>query len=93
MKTLTREQAVAIVGLAAVEAVEAENCDFTNRVGYNGSCQGDELVEFSASVSGKDADGNVFHLRAFYYQDAADVDEHGDDLSCLDWEVYGYIVD
>jgi hypothetical protein len=41
---LTRAQAVEIVGEAAVKAVEAKSCDFTNRVMEGG------MVEFAASV-------------------------------------------
>lgn len=87
---LSREQAIAIVGEDAVEKVEQENCDFTGRVGYNGSCQGDAEVEFSASVGAEDKEGNDVHLVAYYYQDADAVDEN--ELDCLDWKIYGYEV-
>lgn len=87
---LTREQAIELVGLAAVETVETESCDFTNRVGYNGACQGDDEVEFKASVSCDDKDGDEVSLVAYYYQDADDVKEN--DLDCLDWRVEGYEV-
>ena len=58
--TLTRDQAINIVGIYSVDQVENESCDFTNRVGYNGTCQGDDEVEFSASVRAEDKDGNDF---------------------------------
>jgi len=80
---LTREEVVGLVGEAAVAAVDNENCDFTNRVGYNGSCQGDDEVEFSASVSTEDG-----VLIAYYYQDAESVDKN--ELDCLDWQIRGY---
>ena len=88
--TLTREQAIEIVGVDAVVRVEQENCDFTNRVGYNGSIQGDAEVEFSASVRAEDKDGNDVSLIAYYYQDAEAVDEN--ELDCLDWEICGHEV-
>ena len=88
--TLTRDQAINIVGIYSVDQVENESCDFTNRVGYNGTCQGDDEVEFSASVRAEDKDGNDVSLIAYYYQDAEAVDEN--DLDALDWEVYGYEV-
>ena len=86
---LTREQAVAIVGEAAVAKVEDESCDFTNRVGYNGSIQNDDEVEFSASVSCEDKDGYEVSLVAYYYQDADDVDA-AEGLDGLDWAIEGY---
>lgn len=88
--TLTREQAIEIVGEDAVAKVDQKNCDFTNRVGYNGTCQGDDEVEFSASVSAEDKDGNDASLIAYYYQGAEAVD--GNELDCLDWEIRGYEV-
>jgi hypothetical protein len=81
---LTREQAIEIVGIDAVNKVDAENCDFTNRV-----CQGDDEVEFSGSVSAVDKDGYDVSVIAYYYQDASDVDGC-DDLGNLDWEIEGY---
>lgn len=35
---LTRAQAIALVGDAAVVAVEKEGCEPTGKVGYNGQC-------------------------------------------------------
>lgn len=90
---LTREQVVALVGLAIVEKIEAENCSPTNRVGYNGTCQGDNEVEFSAAVNIPEDDyGNVHGnmLIAYYYQYADDVDNCDGDLSMLDWSINGY---
>lgn len=92
---LTREQAVEIVGEAAVDKVEAENCEPTNRVGYNGACQNDGLCEWSASASCNDKDGNDRILVAYYYttneQDQTMVDADGDGSS-IDWEIAGYEV-
>lgn len=83
---LTKDQAIAIVGEAAVAAVEKENCDFTNRL----QCDGDDRVEFAASVACKDADGNDATLIAYYYQTQDALDSAGDDLSNIDWTIYGY---
>ena len=88
---LTRDQAIQIVGADAVTAAENESCDYTGRVGYNGSCQGDDLVEFSASAGAVDSDGYDVHVIAYYYQDAADVDAE-ESLDGLVWTIYGYEV-
>ena len=86
---LTREQAIEQVGEAAVTKVDSENCDFTNRVGFNGSVQGDDEVEFAASVVCEDTGGCEVSLVAYYYQDAEDVDA-AEGIDQLDWEVEGY---
>ncbi|MDA8521967.1 hypothetical protein [Acidovorax sp. NCPPB 4044] len=82
---LTRDQAIAAVGAAAVDAVEYVNCDFTNRV------TGDGTVEFSASVGAKDEDGEDVTLVAYYFQDAEALDGV-EDLSDLDWAIDHYTV-
>lgn len=84
---MTREQAVAAVGEDAVNNVERENCDFTNRV----QCDGDTRVEFAASVRCDDTEGNAVTLRAYYYQEQADVNAV-DSLDELEWEIEGYDV-
>lgn len=94
--TMTRAQAIQEAGLAAVEAVERENCEPTNRVGYNGSCQGDDLIEWSASVPYTDKDGDDATLIMYYYTD--DEDEkfatETDDWGGVDWDdkIAGYEV-
>ena len=90
MNKITRGQAIAIVGLEAVERVEAANCEPTNRVGVNGACQGDSLTEWSASAKVGD-----LHLTAYYYT-TNEQDEHmaacdGDGAS-IDWTVDHYTV-
>lgn len=79
---LTRDQAIAIVGIDAVNTVDHENCDYTNRV----QTDGDDGIEFSASVAC--ADGAV--LIAYYYLTQNDIDNAGDDLSNCDWQIAGY---
>jgi hypothetical protein len=77
---LTREEAVAQVGEQAVAQVEAQNCDFTNRVMESG------WVEFSASIKlGEET------MTAYYYQTQAAI-EAAEDLGSLTWEVEGYEV-
>ena len=80
---LTRSEAITLVGIEAVNQVEAENCDFTNRV----QTDGDRYVEFSASVDCADKDGDAI-LIAYYYQDESDLVI--DDLGLLDWEIAGF---
>ena len=90
---LTREQAVAIVGDAAVDAVEGKNCEPTNRVGYNGECQDDELCEWSASVVYEDKGGLEVVLTAYYYttnEEDRIMAENSGDGSYIDWEIEGY---
>ena len=92
---LTREQAVAIVGAEAVEKVERENCEPTNRVGYNGACQGDAFCEWSASVRAKNQDGDDVTLLAYYYTSNEDdriMAENDGDGSYITWEIAGYEV-
>ena len=90
---LTREQAIAIVGELAVDKVDRENCEPTNRVGYNGACQDDELIEWAASVLCADKDGYECRVRAYYYTTNEEIDAAGADLSNVDWEISGYEVE
>lgn len=89
---LTREQAVAIVGEAAVSKAEATNCEPTNRVGYNGACQGDAEIEWSGSASVEDKDGTDCTVTAYYYTSQEEINEAGDDLSNVNWTIAGYEV-
>lgn len=83
---LTRDQAIAEVGIEAVDKVDAMNCDFTNRL----QTDGDDDVEFSATVRATDRSGDSVQLVAFYYQAPEALDAAGDDLSNCDWTVNGY---
>lgn len=85
---LTRAQAVALVGEAAVIAAESDPAEYTNRVGYNGSCQGDPLVEFASSAGARDVDGRPCTVLVYYYQQAAAA--NAEDLGALDWTPAGY---
>lgn len=91
--SLTREQAVSIVGEDAVKSVERENCEPTGRVGFNGECQGDALIEWCAVTSAKTEDGDEVTLSVYYYTDRGDekkANEAGWD--CISWEISGYEV-
>lgn len=83
---LSREQATAIVGEIAVLNVESENCEPTGRCGYNGSCQGDSLCEWSAGVRCEDKDGNDCTLVAYYYT----TNEQDENIDLIDWEIEGF---
>lgn len=73
MDNLTKSQAIDIVGQDAVDKIEYVNCEPTGNVGYNGLCQGDDLIEWTASVHGlTDSDGNDCSLTAYYYTTQAD---------------------
>jgi pyruvate/2-oxoglutarate/acetoin dehydrogenase E1 component len=85
--TLTREQAIQTVGADAVEAVESENFDYTNRV----QTDGDDSVEFAAGVRATTIDGDDVTLLAYYYQDQDTLDA-AEQLDELDWEIEGYEV-
>jgi len=82
---LTRDQAINICGTSAVNNLDRLNCDFTNRV----QTDGDDAVEFAASIKCTDDNGDDCTLIAYYYQDPDDIDET-DDLGSLDWEINGY---
>lgn len=87
---LTREQAIALVGQGAVTRVENESCEPTNRVGYNGACQGNALTEWSATVQ---IDSET-RITAYYYTDNDEdaMAAECDDLSCINWEIDHYTV-
>lgn len=91
---LTREEAVAIVGMDAVNAVEKENCEPTNLVGYNGECQGDDWTEWESAVACKDKEGADVILSAYYYTDNEEDRIIGEtsDGSNIEWPVSHYTV-
>lgn len=79
---MTREEAISYAGIDAVKAVEAAECDFTNRVTEGTEWQ--DWDEFAASVDLHNEDNE--HLIAYYYQKKEDVSAT-DDLSSLTWVV------
>jgi hypothetical protein len=92
---LTKDQAISIVGQNAVDAVERENCEPTNRVGYNGACQNNDLCEWSAGVSCKTKDGNDRILLAYYYttNEQDDLIAETGDAGSIDWIIEGYEIE
>ena len=81
---LTREQAIQEAGLEIVEKLEHENCDFSGSL----QTDGDDAVEFTASIAFTNSDGDDCHLVAYYYQMPEDLKER--ELDELDWEIEGY---
>lgn len=83
--TMTREQAIQAVGVELVDKLDAANCDFTGRV----QTDGDDSVEFAASVETCDEEYGRMTLTAYYYQSPQAL-EGVEDLSSLNWTVAGY---
>ena len=83
---LSREEAIKRAGLEKVKEVEALDCDFTNRL----QTDGDESIEFSASVDFIDGGGNPRVLTVYYYQEQEDLNQVDGDFGLLDWEIEGY---
>lgn len=63
----SRDEVIAIVGIETVEKAERGPYVMTNRVGYNGACQGDELIEWYAALPCKDNDGCDCTLEVYCY--------------------------
>ncbi len=83
---LNREQAIEIMGAELVIKLDSENCDYTNRA----QTDGDDSVEFSASLKGiAKGDTERRTLIAYYYQSLEAVQEN-EGLGNLDWEISGY---
>lgn len=82
---LTRELAIEMAGIEAVDKVERENCEFTNRV----MDEVEGVTEFSAGVRFIDNEGTQRTLEVYYYQDTEKVQEC-ENLDELDWEIEGY---
>lgn len=85
----TREQAIAMVGIATIKALDEINCEPTSRC----QCDGDDSIEFSASISVTTIpNGLDCEVTAYYYQDPEDLQDC-EDLGSLDWEINGYDID
>ena len=88
----TRDEAVAVVGEEAIRKVEAVGCEPTNRVGINGLCQGDDLLEYVAHITLEDGSS----LAAYYYVSNEDEQIMGNadgDGSSISWDVDHYTHD
>lgn len=84
---LTREQAVALAGESLVAVADAAIAEYSNRVGHNGSVQGDDCTEFAVVARA----GNIC-VTVYYYSSAEDHDNAGEDLPALDRTPTGYEV-
>jgi len=77
---LTRDEAIKVVGIKAVERVEALNCEPTSRLlnaGYEG------LTEWAATTEIEDG-----YLTMYYMtneDDEAEVEDNGGDWGAIDW--------
>jgi hypothetical protein len=84
---LTRDEAIEIVGVDAIEKAESENAYPT------GCLRRDGQVEFKSRLVSKDLDGKKCVINAVWLMGADDV-KKSEDLSDLDWDnVDHYAVD
>jgi hypothetical protein len=84
---LSRRDVVAMVGEELVKKLEAKNCDPTGRLLQT---DGDDAVEYSASIClfpGAEYERTII---AYYYQEPADLYKCENDLSYLSWKVNGF---
>jgi len=94
---LTRNEAIELAGVAAVEDLDAVDCQPTGRV----QCDGDTDVEYAASIGIPDPEGyydgdDTRTLTAYYYTTPSDMDAiaaAGGDESVIDWVIHGYEID
>lgn len=90
--TLTRDQAIAMVGKDAIDELDSVNCEPTSRL----QTDGDESTEYSASLKALDKDGSRLVVTAYYYlspDDERTIAEHDGDGSAVDWVIEGYDID
>ena len=86
---LSRDEAIAQVGLNAIELVESENCEPTNRH----QTDGDDSVEFMSTVTAMNKYGDLVELRAYYYLTPKDLDSATDNYDHIDWVIHGYEIE
>ena len=87
----TREEIITLVGEAAVARLDRENCEPTNRTGYNGAAAGNEQIEWAATVRVDHDDYE--RLTAYYYTNASDearVADFGGDWGSVDFVIDHY---
>jgi hypothetical protein len=96
---LDRDEAVAIVGEDTVKKVEGKNCEPTGRCGYNGLCQDDDEIEWTATVTFDytDDDGDEWDgtITAFYFTDNEDekiMSENSGDGASITWKVAYFVI-
>lgn len=84
---LSRDQAIEIVGLEAVESAETEN------VFQTGTLRRDDQIEFKSRFICKNKNGEKCIINAVWLMDGEDV-RRVDDLSDLNWDDCNhYIID
>jgi hypothetical protein len=89
---LTRAEAIAVVGKEAIDKLDSINCEPTSRL----QTDGDDSVEWCASMRTSDSNGERVTVEAYYYltpeqiQHMADCDGDG---SSIDWEIVGYEIE
>lgn len=85
----TREEIINLIGEDAVKQLDAESCAPTNRAGFNGACQDDDQIEWSATVRVEHDDFE--RLTAYYYTSACD--EATAEASDGDWGAVDFKID
>lgn len=80
---ISREEAIKAAGIGAVETVENDNVDFSNRL-TDGTCH-NGYTEFLAATDFIDSDGDECQLVMYCFIDSDDVGAV-DSLDLLDWE-------
>ena len=92
MDKLTRDQAIAMIGIGKIRKLEALTYEPTSRA-YD---HADGEIEWSASLTTEFIpDGELCTVTAYYYTDAADaaqVEALGGDWGGIDWEVSYYTI-
>ena len=93
---MTREQAIAKIGLSNVEAVESDNCEPTNRVGGNGIVHNDPFIEWvgyaNVNYNGLTAE-QLDNLPiggcklACYYEESNDAEQAAIDADTSVWDI------
>ena len=92
MDKLTRDQAIAMIGIGKIRKLEALTYEPTSRA-YD---HADGEIEWSASLTTEFIpDGELCTVTAYYYTDAADaaqVEALSGDWGGIDWEVSYYTI-
>jgi len=81
---MTRDEAIAIVGVDVINKLDATNCEPTSRL----QCDGDDSTEYSAYIRVGDVT-----VVAYYYttpEQERIMAEHEGDGSYINWEIEGY---
>ena len=89
----TREQAIDMVGIATIKELDEINCEPTSRC----QCDGDDSVEYSASIAAATIpDGLDCVVTAYYYttpEQELIMAECDGDGSAIDWTIEGYEIE